>query len=49
MAKRDPSPVVRLYLTSALQRMGLDARWAIAAGLVSHAGDAADHNLPKLI
>ncbi len=49
LAKRDPSPVVRLYLTSALQRMGLDARWAIAAGLVSHAGDAADHNLPKLI
>ncbi|MEC8973972.1 MAG: dehydrogenase, partial [Verrucomicrobiota bacterium] len=49
LAKRDPSPVVRLYLASAMQRMPLGDRWAIAAGLVAHAGDADDHNLPKLI
>jgi putative membrane-bound dehydrogenase-like protein len=48
MAKADPSPVVRLYLASALQRLPLDDRWAIAQGLVSHAGDADDHNLPLM-
>ncbi len=31
MAKSDPSPVVRLYLASAMQRLPLDDRWAIAA------------------
>ena len=49
MAKKDDSPVVRLYLASAMQRMSLDKRWDIAAGLVAHAEDADDHNLPKLI
>ena len=29
MAKDDPSPVVRLYLASALQRVPLDERWDI--------------------
>ncbi len=49
MAVSDPSPVVRLYLASALQRMPLTERWPIAQGLLAHAGDASDHNLPKLI
>ena len=49
MAKADPSPVVRLYLASALQRLPLDQRWAIAERLVSHGGDADDHNLPLMI
>ena len=49
MAAKDASPVVRLYLASAMQRMSLDKRWDIAAGLVTHAEDADDHNLPKLI
>ena len=49
MAKLDSSPVVRLYLASALQRMSLGDRWAIAAGLMAHDEDAGDHNLPKLI
>lgn len=49
MAISDPSPVVRLYLASALQRMPLAERWAIAQGLVTHAEDVADHNLPKVI
>jgi len=49
MAKKDTSPVVRLYLASAMQRMPLGERWDIAAGLVTHAEDAGDHNLPKLI
>ncbi len=49
MARADNSPVVRLYLASALQRMPLAERWSIAQGLVAHAEDIADHNLPKLI
>ena len=48
LAKSDPSPVVRLYLAAALQRLPLAARWAIAEGLLSHADDAADANLPLM-
>jgi hypothetical protein len=48
LAAADPSPVVRLYLASALQRMEPGRRWEILRGLVSHAEDAADHNLPCL-
>lgn len=46
-AKNDPSPVVRLSLASVLQRLPLDQRWEIAAGLVGHE-DAADANLPLM-
>lgn len=49
MAANDASPVVRLYLASALQRMDLDDRWSIASNLVKHADDATDHNIPKLL
>ncbi|MFT3881871.1 MAG: DUF1080 domain-containing protein [Gemmatales bacterium] len=48
MAKNDPSPVVRLYLASALQRMQVEDRWDIIEGLVSHAEDNGDHNLPLM-
>ncbi len=48
MAKNDPSPVVRLYLASALQRMQVEDRWEIIEGLVSHAEDKDDHNLPLM-
>ena len=48
LAKDDPSPVVRLYLASALQRLPLEKRWAIAEGLVSHDEDATDANLPLM-
>jgi len=49
MAEKDSSPVVRLYLAAALQRMPLADRWPIANHLVAHAEDAADHNLPKML
>ncbi len=49
LAKLDPSPVVRLYLASALQRVPLADRWAIGAALARHGEDADDHNLPKLL
>ena len=49
MAREDPSPVVRLYLASALQRLDRGVRWHLAGGLVAHAEDRDDHNLPKMI
>ena len=49
LATSDPSPVVRLYLASALQRLPLDQRWSLAAALMSHGEDAGDHNLPLVL
>jgi putative membrane-bound dehydrogenase-like protein len=46
LAASDPSPVVRLYLSSALQRIEPGKRWDILRGLVAHEEDAGDHNLP---
>ena len=48
LAREDKSPVVRLYLASALQRLPIDQRGDILAGLVAHAEDATDHNLPLM-
>ena len=48
MSAEDPSPIVRLYLSSALQRLALEARWPILAGLLGHSEDARDHNLPLM-
>jgi putative heme-binding domain-containing protein len=47
-AKSDPSPVVRLYLASALQRIALGDRWSILENLAAHSEDANDHNLPLM-
>ncbi|CAN5373343.1 hypothetical protein BH23BAC1_BH23BAC1_12420 [soil metagenome] len=49
MASEDKSPVVRLYLASALQRMDKDSRWSIVEELVLHGEDETDHNIPKMI
>ena len=49
MAKSDPSPVVRLYLASALQRFPHDDRWSILEGLASHEEDKDDNNLPRMV
>jgi hypothetical protein len=49
LARDDRSPVVHLYLASALQRLDPGARWSIASGLMAHAEDASDHNLPKML
>ncbi len=49
MAQQDRSPVVRLYLASALQRMDVEQRWTIAAELVEHSEDVGDHNIPKML
>ncbi|HUG90250.1 MAG TPA: PVC-type heme-binding CxxCH protein [Planctomycetaceae bacterium] len=49
LAVNDPSPVVRLYLAAGLKRLPLGARWKIASGLLTHAEDASDHNIPLMI
>ncbi|MDG1891336.1 MAG: PmoA family protein [Verrucomicrobiota bacterium] len=49
LAQEDPSPVVRLYIASALQRIDLEDRWPIVKALARHGEDAEDHNLPKMI
>ncbi|HTF87713.1 MAG TPA: PVC-type heme-binding CxxCH protein [Planctomycetota bacterium] len=48
LARTSASPVVRLYVSSALQRLPLADRLPIAASLVAHAEDAKDHNLPLM-
>ncbi|MES2454528.1 MAG: PVC-type heme-binding CxxCH protein [Bacteroidota bacterium] len=49
MGVTERSAPVRLYLASALQRIGLDSRWTLAANLTQHAEDENDHNLPKML
>ncbi|WP_435008433.1 PVC-type heme-binding CxxCH protein [Tundrisphaera lichenicola] len=48
LAASDPSPIVRLELASALQRIPLEKRWPILEALVAHSEDADDHNLPLM-
>ena len=48
LANNDPSPIVRLYLSSAVQRLPSQQRWPILQGLVSHSEDIADNNLPRM-
>ncbi len=48
MAATDPSPLVRLYLASGLQRLPVNEREPILAALVRHGEDATDHNLPLM-
>jgi putative membrane-bound dehydrogenase-like protein len=48
MARKDPSPIVRLYLASALQRLDTKHRWKIAENLLAHSEDADDQNLPLM-
>jgi putative membrane-bound dehydrogenase-like protein len=46
LAASDPSPVVRLYLASAMQRTPPAQRWDVVTNLFKHGEDANDHNLP---
>jgi len=48
MAEKDSSPLVRLYLAMALQRIPPEQRWPIISKLVSHGEDAKDQNLPLM-
>ncbi|HEX7071132.1 MAG TPA: HEAT repeat domain-containing protein, partial [Rhodothermales bacterium] len=49
LAREDPSPLVRLELASALQRMPPESRWDVLAALYARSEDADDHNLPLMI
>ncbi|RAJ15804.1 PVC-type heme-binding CxxCH protein [Arenibacter echinorum] len=49
MAKKDPSPLVRLYLTSGLLRLTPANRWDVLETLVQKSEDMADHNLPLML
>ena len=48
MARDDKSPVVRLYLASACQRLTIEQRLPILEALLAHEEDAKDHNLPLM-
>lgn len=49
MAATESSPLVRLYLACALQRIEPAQRWPIATALLARGEDAGDQNLPLLI
>ncbi|WP_337173846.1 PVC-type heme-binding CxxCH protein [Paludisphaera sp.] len=49
LAASDPSPVVRLALASACQRLPVAARKPILEALIGHAEDADDHNIPLMV
>ena len=48
LAKADESPLVRLYLASAMQRLPVVQRVPVLAALLAHAEDAKDQNLPLM-
>jgi putative membrane-bound dehydrogenase-like protein len=49
LAKTDSSPLVRLHLASAAQRLPHAKRWELLRHLASHAEDATDPNIPLMI
>jgi|FLOH01.1.fsa_nt_gi putative membrane-bound dehydrogenase-like protein len=49
LAGRDESQLVRLYITSALQRLPESDRWGILEELSARVEDLGDHNLPLMI
>jgi putative membrane-bound dehydrogenase-like protein len=49
LAASDPSPVVRVYLASTLQRIPGEQRWPIVDALAAHEEDANDPNIPLMI
>lgn len=49
LAREEESPVVRLYLASAMQRVPIAERWDVVTALSQRAEDANDHNLPLMV
>ena len=49
LARSDPSPLVRLRMASAAQRMDPSDRWELLDALASHQEDEKDRNLPLMI
>ncbi|MEZ6134066.1 MAG: family 16 glycoside hydrolase [Pirellulaceae bacterium] len=48
MAAKDTSPIVRLAIASALDKLPAADRWGPLSELVKHASDVQDHNLPLM-
>ena len=48
MAENDKSPLVRLYLASAAQRVPVNLRAPLLKGLLAHGEDVDDPNLPLM-
>ncbi len=48
LAANDPSPSVRLRVSSAAQKLPLSDRWPLLEALAAHDRDADDHNLPLM-
>ncbi len=48
LAAEGSSPLVRLHLASALQRLATSQRWGIAEALIARAEDQDDQNLPLM-
>ena len=49
LAVSDPSPVVRLYLASAAQRVQPELGWKLVEHLAQHGADREDRNIPYLL
>src|SRR6185503_5815080 len=49
LAKSDRSPVMRLYLASAIQRVPEETAWQLIEALSQHSEDRDDRNLPLLL
>ena len=49
LAAKDESPIVRLYLAAALQRIPVAQRWDVIEALVGHPEDVMDQNLPLMV
>ena len=49
LSNSDPSPVVRRFISSAVQRLPFKSRWTILEGLASRVEDVQDPNLPRMI
>ncbi len=49
LAKTDPSPTVRLYLASGLQRLPAAQRWPLLSALAQHEEDIDDPNIPRVL
>ena len=49
MAKSEKSPIVRLYLACALQRLPNNQRWDILGALSKYSQDREDNNIPRML
>jgi putative membrane-bound dehydrogenase-like protein len=49
LTKNEPSAAMRLKWASLLQRLPSEARLQAARGLISHAEDTTDHNMPMMV